>query len=223
MAMWSGFCIEFWKRKQVELQFEWDTTNYYKRNEAIRPQFEIQATERKKNPVTEEYEPYVPRSQRVKVYSFTTTMMCLIICLLLACVLGIIAYRIVLLIVLSNSESFRKIAVPIVSVTASLLNLALILLLKKFYRWLAVKLTDMEYHRTDSEHQNALTLKMYLFQFINYYSSSFYIAFVKASPHFISKYTEPCEQSGCLTELTIHLCIIIGGHIFQNVKELLIP
>lgn len=178
--MWSGFCIEFWKRKQGELQFEWDTTNYYKKNEAIRPQFEIQATQRKKNPVTNEYEPYVTRKQKLKVYSFTMSMMILITCLLLACVLGIIVYRIVLLIVLSNSESFRKIAVPLVSISASFLNLALILLLKKFYRWLAVKLTDMEYHRTDSEHQNALTVKMYLFQFINYYSSSFYIAFIKA-------------------------------------------
>jgi anoctamin-7 len=38
---------------------------------------------------------------------------------------------------------------------------------------------EIEFHRTDSMYEDALTIKMYLFQFVNYYSSIFYIAFFK--------------------------------------------
>jgi len=47
------------------------------------------------------------------------------------------------------------------------------------YDWLAVKLTEMELLRTQTEFDDSLTLKIYLFQFVNYYTSIFYIAFLK--------------------------------------------
>jgi len=34
-------------------------------------------------------------------------------------------------------------------------------------------------HRTQTEYDNALTLKVFIFQFVNYYSSIFYVAFFK--------------------------------------------
>lgn len=36
-----------------------------------------------------------------------------------------------------------------------------------------------ELPRTNTDYENSLTLKMFLFQFVNYYSSCFYIAFFK--------------------------------------------
>ena len=41
------------------------------------------------------------------------------------------------------------------------------------------KLTDWECQRTQSEYDNSLTIKLYLLQFVNYYSSIFYVAFFK--------------------------------------------
>lgn len=49
----------------------------------------------------------------------------------------------------------------------------------QFYTFLALKLTDWECPRTQTEFDNSYTFKVYLFQFINYYSSIFYIAFIK--------------------------------------------
>lgn len=49
----------------------------------------------------------------------------------------------------------------------------------QLYDWLAVKLTEMELPRTQTEFDDSLTLKIYLFQFVNYYTSIFYIAFLK--------------------------------------------
>ena len=39
--------------------------------------------------------------------------------------------------------------------------------------------TLAEYCRTDSEYEDSLTFKMFIFQFINYYATLFYIAFFK--------------------------------------------
>ena len=47
------------------------------------------------------------------------------------------------------------------------------------YELLAVCLTEKELHRTQTSFDDALTLKIYLFQFVNYYASIFYIAFFK--------------------------------------------
>lgn len=44
---------------------------------------------------------------------------------------------------------------------------------------MAVYLTELEYLRTQTEFDESLTLKIYLFQFINYYSSIVYMAFLK--------------------------------------------
>lgn len=47
------------------------------------------------------------------------------------------------------------------------------------YRKVAKRLTDWENHRTESEYENALILKNFIFQFVNSYISLFYIAFLK--------------------------------------------
>lgn len=39
--------------------------------------------------------------------------------------------------------------------------------------------SSKEIHRTEKDYENALTLKMFLFQFVNFYASIFYIAFIK--------------------------------------------
>ena len=47
------------------------------------------------------------------------------------------------------------------------------------YRRIANKLTTMENHRTQKDHDNHLSFKIYLFEFVNYYGTLFYIAFFK--------------------------------------------
>ena len=47
------------------------------------------------------------------------------------------------------------------------------------YELIAIFLTEKELHRTQTGFDDALTLKIYLFQFVNYYASIFYIAFIK--------------------------------------------
>lgn len=51
----------------------------------------------------------------------------------------------------------------------------------QFYEKLVVWLTNLEVPRTETEYEDSFTLKMFLFQFINYYSSLLYIAFFKVN------------------------------------------
>ena len=67
----------------------------------------------------------------------------------------------------------------ILRATTAIINLLVLKILNFLYEYLAKYLTDLEYRRTQTEYDNSLSLKIYLFQFINYYSSLFYIAFIK--------------------------------------------
>lgn len=57
---------------------------------------------------------------------------------------GVIVYRVILKTILYNvSEATRAFSGTIVSVTAATINLIIIIILGRFYSWLAVKLTNM--------------------------------------------------------------------------------
>jgi hypothetical protein len=71
MAIWTVLFIEFWKRKQSKLQFEWDTGDNQKKIETVRPEFELKVKTKRKNPVTLEQEPYVKKSIIIRQYFFS--------------------------------------------------------------------------------------------------------------------------------------------------------
>lgn len=122
--------------------------------------------------------------------------------------------------------------ITVLPVTAAVINLIVITLLNYVYDYLAVILTDIELKRTQAEYDESLSLKIYLFQFVNYYSSIFYIAFLKGKfVGYPAKYNrvfgfrqEECAPGGCMMELCIQLAIImIGKQIVTTILELLIP
>ena len=44
---------------------------------------------------------------------------------------------------------------------------------------ICVTFSSSEMHRTQTEYEDSLTFKVFVFQFVNFYSSIFYIAFFK--------------------------------------------
>uniref|UniRef100_A0A669C808 Anoctamin n=1 Tax=Oreochromis niloticus TaxID=8128 RepID=A0A669C808_ORENI len=148
MSVWVTLFLEFWKRYQAELEYEWDTVEFLEQEEPPRPEYEAKCIHERKNPITGVNPTYF-------------------------------------------FSNFGE------------LNIQL------------------------------LTLKMFLFQFVNYYSSCFYIAFAKGKAvgypgkpvYLLGKYrNEECDPGGCLIELTTQLAIIMGGKaIWNNIQEVLIP
>ena len=111
----------------------------------------------------------------------------------------------------------------------ALINLIVILILQYFYEILAIWLTNAELHRTDKTYEASLTIKMFLFQFVNYYASIFYIALIKPliiyTPTYLDQHSqalrfEECDVSGCVWELSIQLIIImVGKQLISNIWE----
>ncbi|NXY19675.1 ANO6 protein, partial [Atrichornis clamosus] len=244
MGIWVTFFLEFWKRRQAELEYEWDTVEYLEQEEQVRPEYEAQCTHVVMNEITqqEEHVPYTACGKCVRM-AFCTSAILFWILLIIASVVGIIVYRLSVFLVfsatlsqhISGTEAIRKYLTPqtATSITASLISFVVIMILNIVYEKVAILITDFELPRTQTDYENSLTTKMFLFQFVNYYSSCFYIAFFKGKfvghpgnpVYWLGKYrNEECDPGGCLLELTTQLAIIVGGKaIWNNIQEVLFP
>ena len=89
---------------------------------------------------------------------------------------------------------------------AAVANGITIMVFNKLYGYVSVKLNDWENHRTETEYEDHLIAKTFLFQFINSYSSLFYIAFFKNKSFTILGRATECVigengQPDCLLDL----------------------
>ena len=129
-------------------------------------------------------EPYIPFFMgKLPHLIISSSFVLLCIVLAIGIMLAIIAYRVSVQIAIESfddsSEFVQTYGTIFTSLTAALINLVCILVFDRIYTKLAFFLTERELPRTQFEFDNSLTLKMFLFQFVNYYSSIFYIAFFK--------------------------------------------
>lgn len=244
MGIWVTLFLEFWKRRQARLEYEWDLVDFEEEQQQLqlRPEFEAMCTKRKLNAVTQEMEPYLPLCSRLPWYILSGVTVTLWMALVVACMVAVIVYR---LSVFATFASFMESEASLkhvksfltpqitTSLSGSCLNFIVILILNFFYEKISAWITKMEIPRTHQEYESSLTLKMFLFQFVNYYSSCFYVAFFKGKfVGYPGKYTylfgvwrsEECDPAGCLVELTTQLTIIMTGkQIFGNIKEAIYP
>ncbi|XP_061886923.1 anoctamin-5b isoform X1 [Entelurus aequoreus] len=248
MGIWVTLFLEFWKRRQARLEYEWDLVDFEEEQQQlqIRPEFEIRCTNRRLNKITQEMEPYLPTTSKCARFCLSATTVIFWISLILACIIGVIAYRLAVYAAFASiiKNPMRKIQVVgrfitpqlATSVTASCINFVIIMILNFFYERVAVWITDMEIPKTHLEYENRLTMKMFLFQFVNYYSSCFYVAFFKGKfvgfpgeySYMFGKWSklrnEECDPGGCLIELTTQLVIVMAGkQLWGNIQEALLP
>ncbi|XP_066593098.1 anoctamin-4 [Prorops nasuta] len=237
MSFWATTFLELWKRRQAVIVWEWDLQNT-DGDEEPRPEFEASVKTFRINPVTREREPYLPASSRAMRYCVTGTMVFFMICVVLGAVLGTIIYRISLVSVFygGGGTFLKKHAKIFTSMTAALINLIIIMILTRIYHRMARWMTNMENPRTQTEYEASYTFKIFLFEFVNFYSSLIYIAFFKGrffvhpgdadarSSEFYRIKTDVCDPAGCLSEVCIQLAIImVGKQCFNNFVELLSP
>uniref|UniRef100_UPI00398EB6FE anoctamin-6 isoform X1 n=1 Tax=Pristiophorus japonicus TaxID=55135 RepID=UPI00398EB6FE len=244
MGIWVTVFLEFWKRRQAELEYEWDTVEL-EQEEPRRPEYEAKCTIPTKNPITQEEElvPYSACGKCMRIFCVGSTVL-FWISLIIASVVAIIVYRLAVFFQFSvnlpkaindDLEPLKEYLTPQIatSVTASIINFVFIMILNILYERVAIWITDFELPRTQTDYENSLTVKMFLFQFVNYYSSCFYIAFFKGKVvgypgepvYWLGRFrNEECDPGGCLIELSTQLLIVMGGKaIWNNVQEILIP
>ena len=147
-----------------------------------------------------------------------------------AFVLAIIFYRIALVLAFTAADShLQSHKHVLIASTSAVITLCFILASNFLYTFPARWLTEKELHRTQSSFDASLTVKIYLFQFINTYASTFYIAFMKGqwigTPNqyrrLFGKFRqEECNPGGCFMELSIQLAILfMGKQFFMGIVE----
>ncbi|KAM7414737.1 hypothetical protein PAMA_019510 [Pampus argenteus] len=246
MGIWVTLFLEFWKRRQARLEYEWDLVDFEEEQQQlqIRPEYETKCTNRKMNRITQEMEPYLPITSKCARTCLSGATVLFWISLIIACIIGVIAYRLAVYaafasLMKDNPTSHLHVVGPYItpqlatSVTASCINFVIIMILNLMYERVAIWITDMEIPKTHLEYENKLTVKMFLFQFVNYYSSCFYVAFFKGKlVGYPGKYmymfgklrNEECDPGGCLIELTTQLVIVMTGkQVWGNIQEALVP
>ncbi|XP_062872712.1 anoctamin-7 [Trichomycterus rosablanca] len=234
MSLWAVTFLEYWKRTCSVLSHKWDCSEFEEIEERPRPEFAAVAPMTIRNPITGAEEPHFPEISRFRRIVTGSMVVILMVAVVLMCLLGIILYRTILSMIIYQSvdEFFIFSAGKIASLSSSVLNLVVIMILSKFYTFLAYKLTQWEMHRTQTTYEDAFILKVFIFQFVNFYSSPVYIAFFKGRfVGYPGNYTtlfeirnEDCGASGCLIELAQELLIImVGKQLINNVQEFLLP
>ncbi|XP_004346228.1 hypothetical protein CAOG_05555 [Capsaspora owczarzaki ATCC 30864] len=227
MSLWATLFLEFWKRRNAEIVFDWDVIGL-EEDEPPRPQY--YGTEMRKDPISGVEEEYYPFKRRI--FKFLTSVFAIVT--LLACVLiavvAVLSYRLAVRASFYNRDPSN--ASALTAFTAALLNLTCIVILNRIYTKLATIMTDWENHRTQTDYDDVLIFKIFLFQFVNSYASIFYVAFFKgkfrnvpgSSDTLFGETLDGCPPYGCMMDLTIQLVIIFTGkQVVGNIIELAVP
>ncbi|KAK9876029.1 hypothetical protein WA026_011144 [Henosepilachna vigintioctopunctata] len=237
MSLWATVFLELWRRKQKMIQWEWDLQGT-ELDEEPRPEFETSVKTFRTNPVTREKEAYLSTKTKTLRYLVTGSAIVSMLLIVLCAVLGTIIYRLSLVSVIYGGGGYfiKKHAKIVTSVSAAVINLIIIMSLTRCYHKLAIYLTNLENPRTHTEYEDSYTFKIFVFEFLNFYSSLIYIAFFKGrffdypgdivvrKSEFLRVKGDVCDPAGCLSELCIQLAIImIGKQIVNNFVELFNP
>ncbi|XP_065345514.1 anoctamin-4-like isoform X2 [Cloeon dipterum] len=237
MSFWATTFLELWKRRQAVIAWEWDL-QFVEEDQEPRPEFETSVKTFRVNPVTGRREPFLTLWDRSRRIVASGSIVLFMVCIVMCAVVGTILYRLSAVAVLyRNGDAFMKRNAKILtSMSAAMINLIIIVLLTRFYHRLALWLTNLENPRTQTEFEDSFTFKIFVFEFMNFYSSLIYIAFFKGrffvhpgdqharSSEFLRLKGDVCDPAGCLSELCIQLAIImVGKQGFNNFIELLLP
>lgn len=227
ICLWGTIFLEVWKRKNATLAYEWDVDTF-EQNEPDRPEF--YGTKSKPDPIIpgEETMFYPAYKQFLKFAASASTLIFMMM-LVFTSVVAVITYRVIMSVRFCNTTTECLLLTTILS---SVFNAVSILILGKIYEKLAVKLTDWENHRTQTRYDDALIIKLFAFQFVNNYTSLFYIAFFRGA-RFGSygmwgmgeEYQDSCGvNNNCMSMLSFQvLVLMLAKPLPKFISDLVIP
>ncbi|KAL5252842.1 hypothetical protein ACHWQZ_G015570 [Mnemiopsis leidyi] len=223
MMVWLAVFVTTWKRKEKTKAHLWGTTNSHIASAEVRVNFKQPKNKQYIfNTITGQREIRVPFIGRLPNYILSYTVVVLFLAAAVLVTMTITIYNYTLSISIQKAKDFnpftRKYATEIASLVTGCVSAVFIIGLSFLYKWIANLLTNMENHKTQRDHTNHLIFKIYVFDFINYYSTLFYIAFFKgkisspANPRYLygtSLKIESCAPGGCMSEVSIQMIIIM--------------
>jgi hypothetical protein len=193
VSFWAQLMLEYWKRKEVTKAMEWGQTDF-EETEIDRPQFRGDYIQ---SPTDGKRMKYFSPSERAKRMLYSYFIISLMILLVITCVSLIFLAQYFL----NERVSDDQVKSDGSSVT-SIGSAIQIVVLKMIYGQIAENLTEHENHRTETEFEDSLIVKLFAFNFVNSYASLIFVAFIKTN-------VEPCQGS-CMVELSYQLTVIFG-------------
>ncbi|XP_022098902.1 anoctamin-4-like isoform X2 [Acanthaster planci] len=226
ICLWGTLFQECWKRKHARLAYEWDVSSYHF-TEPDRPEF--YGTKEREDPVSSLPDWYYPFYKQFLKFMASFGILIFMALLVIASALGVIIYRVIIGVLLADSSTLPRILLS--TVAATLLNSISIMILGRLYDYIAYKLTDWENHRTQSQYDDALIMKLFAFQFVNSYASLFYIAFFRGLTaedgilYLGKQYEDSCgDDNICMPLLSLQVFVLMIVKPFPKfLKDIIIP
>ena len=253
IVLWATLFVFFWRRKEYEISYKFNLTDLD--TDTIRPQYRVVAEQMdppmtRFNPITLKNEHYVPSRKKTPRYLASWAVVLTFLTVVFIAVVAVIVFRLAIsvryakqiqrwLIEDSSDPTVQSYAYSTISTVSklvgSLVSAIIIITLNKIYDKVAVKLTDLECHRTVDRYEQALVRKMFWFQFFNYYTPLVYFAFLKEPLEGTpgnNRYLfgnkrfrwEGCDVGGCTYELAIQMIMILTiKQVLRIMKQFLRP
>lgn len=175
MAVWSTAFLEQWKRKEKNLAMKWGMFGF-EDEEQVRVEFE---GEIKASLIDGHEELYFPDEDR-------WPLMCASQSYIWTLALGVIGQCVCIMIIqyyITGGYGEKNTINPMIGtyhlgpIFAQLLNAVFIMFWGDNFTPIAIRLTEKENHRTQTQFEDSLIAKSFVFNFVNAYASLFYVAF----------------------------------------------
>eukprot|EP01091_Cochliopodium_minus_P009763 TRINITY_DN2477_c0_g1_i1.p1 TRINITY_DN2477_c0_g1~~TRINITY_DN2477_c0_g1_i1.p1 ORF type:complete len:760 (+),score=227.49 TRINITY_DN2477_c0_g1_i1:44-2323(+) len=252
LSIWATWFLEFWKRKNAALDQRWGMSDY-ENTERPRAVFdgerkegfyagsdfvELTEEETKKvhleKPPVNKYYSYCSRATRMTVAFIPIVIF---ICAVVICAIALLTCRLVIQ---------RRVGGTVGGAIGSAIIAISVIILNQIYNQIAILLNRMENHVTETAYNDNLAIKTFLFQFVNSYTSFYYIAFFKRG-YFVNdasgrsvavggwklwgsdSYIDTCQSQhpriyGCMPELTTNILItLLVNMIVSQFVEFILP
>jgi len=219
ISLWAIVMLEMWKRKQSYVDLLYGMLDF-EEDEPDRPEFEGELIPSfiDGNPMIY-FDPGSASERAAQSYSVIVSFILMVV--------GVVTA----IYILRWSMQKRAEEAPYASTVASILNSAQITIFNMIYLKLASHLTKLENHRTDTQYEDNLIVKIFSFTFVNSFASFFYLAFVAgfltqidAEKEIHPDYRGQCGWTDCMRPLMINLAIIFGVRlVVTNSLDILLP
>eukprot|EP01052_Picozoa_sp_SAG31_P044055 SAG31_NODE_7544_length_1659_cov_1.489103_2_plen_414_part_01 len=209
LSLWSVMFLSAWKRRGKEHAYLWGSEGA-EESEQPRPAFEGVVEVNKETGREELVHGPAPARVAKKVFSTTIIIGCMIataVCAFLATTLKFRAPD-------PDDPDVGLWDKQKWGLLSSVLNLVIIISFGLMYESIALKLNDFENYRTETEYQDGLISKNFLFQFVNNYFILFFIAYLQ-QVEIEGLRSNKCEQS-CLPVLQAQMMVVFTGKTFAT-------
>ncbi|RNA37450.1 Anoctamin, partial [Brachionus plicatilis] len=166
ICLWGAIFSEFWRRENNRLAFEWNVLKF--ENEQINlPDYERNKEKmREKLKTASELIRFLYTWQRFFKIFLSYTVLLFMVCIICLEIALVFPNDDVLGVIFGDGGS-------------TVINIIIIMIMNWIYTFIAVSFTKWENYRTKTEYDDALIIKLFIFEFVNSYGSLFYMAFFR--------------------------------------------